>query len=254
MKLYIFLLLLSVSVAACTNYGKKVKKGNIEVYYKDGISKGEAEKTADILYNSVKGTAGAEGRKSMQLKKGNGDTILFRMVVDKEKLSLATDENFLAIAIVLSDSVFAGNPVNVDLTGNSFKTIRSIAFARNKMPDFGEKIISGNIEVYALEKIDPKTANDLASFLDDFIHPEFIISYQISKNESNEFVIKMASTEAKAVTVTNQMLSEISGKISTEVLNGSPLIFQMTDEKFNPMKTFSYPTDAGLSDSTFNNE
>lgn len=254
MRPVLFLLLLAISFVSCTNYGKKAKKGNIEVYYKNGISKEEAEKTAAVLYNSVQGTSGAEGRKSMQLTKGNGDTILFRMVVDKEKLPQVKDENFLAIAYILSDSVFAGKPVNVDLTNNSFKTTRSITFVKTGKNDYDNKITSGNIEVYASDEIDSKTASDLATFLDDFIRPEFIISYQISKNESNKFIIKMVSSEKKAASVSDQMLNEISTEISTKVLNGSPLLFQLTDENFNPLKTFSYPPDNAQPDSTLNNE
>jgi hypothetical protein len=254
MKSIILLLLVAVSLASCTNYGKKIKKGTIEVFYKEGISKEDAEKTAEILYNSVKGTANEKGRKSMQLVKGNGDTILFRMVIDKEKSAAIGDDPFKAIASVISDSVFMGKPVNMDLTTNSFKTIRSLTFVKKAVDSFGEKITSGNIEVYASDNIDAKYAKDLAGFLNNFIHPEFVISFQISKNENEEFVINMASNEKKAATITNQMLGEISTKISDEVLNGSPLLFQLTDVKFSPIRTFSYPSDIAKPDSLHGDE
>jgi hypothetical protein len=80
------------------------------------------------------------------------------------------------------------------------------------------------------------------------------ISFQISKNENNDFAVKMVSDPAKINSVTNEMMSEISTKISNEVLNGSPVLFQLTDEKFNPLKTFAYPSDAATPDSTVNHQ
>ena len=47
-SLFIAMLAL-LSLASCTNYGKKVKSGNVEVYYKDGAEKADAQKLADLF-------------------------------------------------------------------------------------------------------------------------------------------------------------------------------------------------------------
>ena len=47
-----FLLIITISLLmACHNFGKKVINGDVEVYFKDGISESEASKTAELIYN-----------------------------------------------------------------------------------------------------------------------------------------------------------------------------------------------------------
>ena len=122
---YIIIILSCVVLASCTNYGKKVSKDNLEVFYKDGISKDEAQKLFDFLYPLWnKGD-----KKSVQLVKIK-DTITFRMVTNKEKMGQVDDETFALMGTVFSDSVFNSAPVNVDLTDDHFKTIRTFHFQR----------------------------------------------------------------------------------------------------------------------------
>jgi hypothetical protein len=127
----IILLLPVILLAGCSgNYGKKVKHGHVEVFYKDGISEPQAQRTADLLYEAdVLVNNNTSSRKSIQLTKQN-DTFYFRMVVDEKKLPLVKDETFLTMGSVLSDSIFNGSPVNVDLTNDRFKSIRVVHFKR----------------------------------------------------------------------------------------------------------------------------
>lgn len=128
---FIFLpLLLVISLAACTNYEKKATKGHVEIYYKDGISPEQAQKTADFLYSiDVAVNNNTTAKKSIQLTK-EGDTVNFRMVIDEKKLASVNDENFYALGSVVSDSLFDSKPVNVQLTDNTFKTIRTIRYKK----------------------------------------------------------------------------------------------------------------------------
>jgi hypothetical protein len=49
----LFILVIAViGLSSCTNYGDKVSKDFVEVYYKDNISKEQAQKTLDLLYPS----------------------------------------------------------------------------------------------------------------------------------------------------------------------------------------------------------
>ena len=130
-RLFIVLpLLLAAGLVACTNYGKKVSHGHLEVFYKDGVSEEQAQKTADLLYEAdVAAGNNTSVKKSIQLVKDN-DGFCFRMVVDKEKMEKLPDDGFFAIGSVLSDSIFNNSPVKVDLTDNHFKTIRTVPFKK----------------------------------------------------------------------------------------------------------------------------
>ncbi len=136
MKKFSFLipvLALSFLLVSCNNYGEKATKEHIETYYKDGITKEEAQKTADLMYSLD--VNNAKTKKSFQLTKENG-TVHFRMVVDESRINQANDLNFLAISNMVSESVFAGVPVDMDLTDNKFKTIRSLPFKKVTDEDF----------------------------------------------------------------------------------------------------------------------
>ena len=115
-------------LAACSNYGKKVKSGSVEIYYKEGISEPEAQKTADMFDRLVKQSdPSATQRKSFQLTKPS-DTVMLKMVVDKDKMGNVGDESFYAIAYMVSDSIFNGKPVNMVLTDNKFKAVRTLTY------------------------------------------------------------------------------------------------------------------------------
>ena len=123
----VFLIAVSLLASSCTDYGKKVSKKHIEVYYKDGITETEANGTASLLYSIDSAYNNSRDTKSMQLVKTN-DTVTYRMVVNQDRLADVGEGAFLAIGIMLSDSVFHHAPVNVDLTDNHFKTIKTIHY------------------------------------------------------------------------------------------------------------------------------
>jgi hypothetical protein len=127
-------LLAVLMLAACTNYGKKVKIGSVEIYYKEGINKEDAEKTADLFDRAIKESdPNSTQRKSFQLIKSS-DTVTLNMVVDKEKMGAVGDESFYAISTLVSDSIFNGKPVNLTLTDNKFKPIRTLTFRKTEAP------------------------------------------------------------------------------------------------------------------------
>lgn len=243
-------LLFAAGLAACSNYGKKVSQDYLEVYYKEGITKEQAQKTLDFLYPLWKEKSGKTNTKSIQLTKAGGDTINFRVVTDKDKLKGMDDETFYSMANVFSDSIFNGAPVNIVFADKTFKTVRSLAFKKTVAPaDFGEKTTSGNIEVYAND-ISAQTAQELAAFLNKTVAPANTISFQISKNEGGVYVLKMVSTPEKASSLTDEDFNDISSKVSDEVLSGAPLIFQLTDDTFKPFRTFEYKTKGQAADSS----
>lgn len=139
MKIIFPLVLLTlVLFTSCTNYGKKVQKGTVEVYYKEGIGEKEASRTAALLYeiDSTQNSTNKDTR-SMQLEPLK-DTIVFRMVTNKDKLAEVPDMAFQVIGAIISDSAFNGKPVTVELTDDHFKTFKKIPYLKpdlNNLPE-----------------------------------------------------------------------------------------------------------------------
>lgn len=243
MKKYILFLLLPF-LAACSNYGPKVTSSNIEVYYKEGISKEQAEKTAGLFDRLLKGSnPNDNGKKSFQLQK-TGDTILLKMVADATKLKDVGDDAFYAITTVVSDSVFAGAVVNLTLTDNTFKGFKDYAFRKNIVSSWGEKYESGMIEVYD-DGVGLSVAKALADYMTGYFSPQTTFSFQLTKNEVDEVVAKMVVNPEKMSLFSNDVMLEISKGISEKVLNGAPVHFELTDNQFNTLRSFAYPVNGG---------
>lgn len=243
MKKYLFpLLALTLLLTSCSDYGKKVSSANIEVYYKDGISKEQAEKTAKLFDMALHSSnPNDKSTKSFQLTKP-GDTVLLKMVANKEKLASVQDISMYAISTLVSDSIFGGGPVNLTLTDNKFKGFKDYVFMKKEEPGWGDKYESGNVELYAND-IGSATAKELAAYLETEFNPATTYSFQALKNEQDDWVIRMVVNTEKMNLITEKDMASISEDISTKVFGGAALQFQLTDETFKPLRTFSYPAD-----------
>jgi hypothetical protein len=127
-----------ILLAACNEHGSKVTQGHIEVYYKKGITKEQAEKTAKAIYDVDVQNGGTAETKSMQLEKP-GDTVIFRMVVQKERLAGVPDESFHAIGNIVS-AALGGIPVNVELTDNKFNGFKTLTFKKMNFDEEGTEM------------------------------------------------------------------------------------------------------------------
>ena len=238
MKQFILAFFIAAGLVACTNYGKKVSQDYLEVYYKDGISKEEAQKTLDFLYPIWKNDEGKTDTKSVQLTK-SGDTISFRMVVDKDKLSKVQDETFYIMGNLFSDSLFDGNPVNMVLTDNSFKSIRTLVYKKTETSNnYGEKVTAGNIEVYAKDGFSLEQAQNLADFLEKQVGSANTVSFQASKTDDGDYLVRMVSDEAKSNELGDEPFNKLAAELFENVFNGGNVTFELTDNKFNTFKTF----------------
>lgn len=230
-KLLPFLLLLALT--ACSNYGKKVSYGSIEVYYKDGVSKAEADAMARLLQGVLdRNNPEAKQQKSFQLTRPN-DTVLLKMVVDKDRLATISDAAFQAIMVMVSDSVFGGKPVNMELTDNKFAALKHYVFIQtNPGAGFGEMVTVGNVEVY-MKSFPREQGEILAAFFEREIKPESMISYQVLGNEGDRPVVKMASTAENAASLSEEQVKGMAEKLSAEVFGNGPVLFQLTDTNFD---------------------
>lgn len=244
MKIIIIALVALSILTGCSNHGKKVKSDHIEVFYKDAVTETQAQKAADML-NRLDNPEGDKNavRKSFQLS-GTGDTITCKMVVNEEKANEVPDRSFLIIGNKISDSAFNGKPVNMVLTDDKFKPIRTIFYTKLSgeadTKDFGEKITSGNIEVYSLDGVNKEEAEALAKFLEKEMEPETVISFQLSKETDGTTVVKMASLPEKTKDTPEAAVNTLMTKLSEQVFNHAALSFQFADIMFKPYKTYTY--------------
>lgn len=248
MKKYLLIMLSAVLLAACSNYGKKVKEGHIEVYYKSGITERQAQKTAKILYEADKEGGNEPNRKSFQLYKKD-ENIFLKMVVDEKNADKVPDESFIAIANLVSENVFDGSPVEMELTDNKFNPIRTIVNKKTNPDDinreaFGEKVTSGNTEVYY--KGAPATeVQKLADYLNNYFNPESTYSFQLLKDDIENYTVKMVGNPDKIQTLPGSFFEELCSGICNDVLHVPSLTFEMTDATFKPKRTYNYPEDTG---------
>lgn len=122
--LTVFALILGTAMIGC--YGDRVEFNKGEVYYKDGGTKEDAEKLGQYLVE-LKFFDGVE--KSVQLIKRDGRDVV-RFVIQDEYLDQPeTETSFQAIAFLLSEDVFDGDPVDVDLTDDTFETKKTIVYS-----------------------------------------------------------------------------------------------------------------------------
>ncbi|OSZ73699.1 hypothetical protein CAP36_16970 [Chitinophagaceae bacterium IBVUCB2] len=244
MKAIIITLLAFSLLTACTNHGKKVTSKHIEMFYKDGVTESQAQQAADILYRlDSDGSSESMSKKSFQLL-GNGDTITCKMVVNEAKANEVPDQSFIIIGNRISDSAFNGKPVNMVLTDDKFKPLRTIAYAKlsagEEDNDFGEKITSGNVEVYSLEGVSMDEAEALAKFLEKEMAPQTVISFQLSKEADGVNTVKMASYPEKTKDTPEASVNEIMTKMSQQIFNNTPVSFQFADIRFKPYRTYTY--------------
>lgn len=243
MKKFFSILLALIVIAGCGNFGKKVSKDYLEIYYKDGITKEQAEKALEYFYPKWQDKGEETKRKSIQLAK-NGDTINFRMVSNMDVMDKMDDAVFYTTGNELSSELFNGAPVNVVLTDKKFKTIRTYVFKEMTKPNYGEKVLAGNIEVYYKDDITAEVADRMATFINQSLSPKNFISFQAGRDEGGLLLIRMVSNKEKADQIDDKEFYALAKTISENVFAGDPVVFQLADKMFKPFRTFEYKTDA----------
>jgi hypothetical protein len=265
MNKFFLLAAAAVLLASCGhNYGDKVTNGHIETYYKDGITKEQAERTARFLYEiDMESGNDTTVEKSTQLTK-TGDTVSFRMVVQdakyKDMFELSAADTsaggkqllaqkigdaeylFQVIGNIISDSVFSGRPVNVDLTDNRLKTIRTIHYIKTDYTGGGskpEKYSAGKIDVYTRD-MDGETSQKLADFLVTKLGADVAAEFYVSLPENEYITVQIISKKEGAANATEAQLEEMAGDISKAVFLNAGLNLEITDANRNVLKKYTY--------------
>lgn len=130
MKQFLLGFLAVISLAACSNHGKKVKvdgtKG--EVLYKgEGVTEADAKKTGDFL--KAEGYFSAEKGSTVQVTK-EGDAYTLRFVYDQKIFESmpGAEDAFKMMAIKASKDIFGGAKVNVALASKSMKDFKNLPY------------------------------------------------------------------------------------------------------------------------------
>ena len=260
MRSIIFLLLVAVTLTACTNYGKKVSidgtKG--EVFYKgDGVTKEDAEKLGkylkdDIMYFSE------DKKLSVQLTKSKGEGYDVRFVVDEKKLneSPLAAEAFEKIGAAISLDLYNEKPVNVILTDDHFKEIKSIPHDAARVSALKEKFADNNKPEFTKSDFDHDTMGGVDFYWKDISDDESkTIADYIVKNgafrggtaeiymtkEGDRIVLRFpvqedARTDPSYLAQVEKVTKEIKDNVFADV----PYSFAITDTYLNKVKTWDY--------------
>ena len=126
------LLIAVLAITACnllSPYGKKVKiNDKSEVYIKGaGVTEADAQKLGNYLLK-IK-FFDDSSHKSVQLLKDSTYVVKFVVDADALKQNPAAEVSFMAIQMLITDSVFNGKKVRVVLADNNLKDIKTVGAA-----------------------------------------------------------------------------------------------------------------------------
>ena len=131
MKLIFCTCAVFISIASCKRDDHKVKKGDVEVTYKEGISRSEAEGTSNVLSERLNEIIFPEieiEKNNIQVEKGTGDTIVLKVIPKEIRPDEIEHGGFRGLAGRLSRNVFGKKPVNIVILDHSKKELMTIRF------------------------------------------------------------------------------------------------------------------------------
>ena len=123
-KLLLFILPVLLGLSSCNlfnNYGKKVKIGESEVFYKgEGVSEEDAEKVGDFLikYELIN----KKEKSSVQVTKED-DAYVVHLIIDPEKMEKSARLNMWKLQHDLSEDVFDGKQARFAFADDKLKDL-----------------------------------------------------------------------------------------------------------------------------------
>ena len=256
MKSIILSLLVAFSLAACTNYGKKIKvegtKG--EVYYKgDGVTESDAKKTGEFLKKEGYFSAGKAA--SVQLRK-EGDEYVISFVYNKAVFDTlkGVDNLFKILGVSASKDVFDGKKVNIALANDHFKEYHTIPYdeatAKALEPPVNNDVTlnksdfdhasSGDVDFY-WKGIPDEESKTIA----DYIVKNGAFSGGTAEiymtKEGDRYILKFPMiASARTDEAVLATIDRVSKEIKDNVFANAPFSFYVTDEQMNTVKSWDY--------------
>jgi|GEM_PF-4658452 len=121
----IFVCFAFILLTSCNPYGQKINYDQLEIYYKDGVTREEASKAGDYII-AEKLVPNLNEKRSFQITKKDG-RFIFKMVIKPE---LTSNAEFMQLASQatesLSKDVFNGADVDIELCEAPFKTFEVV--------------------------------------------------------------------------------------------------------------------------------
>lgn len=123
-KLLCIVLCVSV-IAACNSLGDKYEVNEkSDIFYKDGMTSGDAKLLGDFLVRN--GYFDSVTEKSVQLFRHN-DSVTVKFMDDKARLdSTTTEALYVIMGTSISTEVFGARPLRLELADHNMKTFRII--------------------------------------------------------------------------------------------------------------------------------
>ena len=258
MKRIILSLLVAISLAACTNYGKKIKvegtKG--EVYYKgDGLTENDAKKTGEFLKQQF---FTPDKAASVQLTK-EGEEYTIHFAYDKKVFDTlkGVEDAFKVIGVKASKEVFGGKKVTIALADRSFKDYKTIPYdeATAKLMEAPPPPKKDEV-VLTKEDFDHDVAGGVNFYWKGISDEESkTIAEYIVKNGSfaggtseiymtkngDRYILRFPMiASARTDPATLATVEKVTKEIKDNVFANVPFSFYITDEMFNTIKSYDY--------------
>ena len=220
----------SMIIVSCSNYGERVENNKGEVFYKEPITKLQAENLAEYL-KTIGYFEGTE--KSVQLLE-DGDKFTINFVLKEgEADKKETVEMFKNLSPSFSYDVFDGALVNIGLCDDNFNTLKFIPGF-----NYGTLMKFGDDKLYYTKEIDSKTAEKLGNFLrESSFFQSKGLSAQITKKGNIyqfRYIVKEGSDKDESYKATVRAFGVM---ISGAVFDNQRVDIHLCDDNFNTLAT-----------------
>jgi membrane associated rhomboid family serine protease len=215
------------------DFGSKVQHGDIEVFYKDGATKTEADRLGAYLVKAW--GVFPKGRRTVQLKK-TSDGYLFRMAVMKEfQKDPKTLKQLEFDGAMISRDVFDGAAVEVHACDEHLKTLMKMP----PRPDVRYGVVDGNAEVFFAADVDKSDAQRLARHLSNLFKdaPAMasskeaqLVSFKLAQRGQIREVHMVINQEVLKDPAVIADLREVRKDIADNVFKGATVEMHLCDE------------------------
>ncbi|MCB9034438.1 MAG: hypothetical protein H6553_11415 [Chitinophagales bacterium] len=225
----LFYLLAFLMIVSCSNYGEKIVVDKTEIYYKDGVTKEQAETLGKYLQ---KAEFTDDNEKSVQLtKNADNNHLIFRMVVDE---AYANDKQYDAMykSFARNLSAALNQPVDFEICDNSFTTLKTF-----KADDISKLVNVGNTELLYTKNISEEELNSMIAHLEESNKSEDVpMTIELDK-QNDTIIYRMVVKESYLNDASYEAIFKNYGTLlSREVFNGTPLQAEMCNDMMQTVK------------------
>ena len=227
--------LLFLALQGCglfSDHGTKLTFGASELYYKDGVSKEEAQKLGEYL--QAQGFFDDQAPKSVQIVKKD-DRYIFKLIIEPDKIVEEGTERSLRFASMdIAADVFNQAKVDIDLTDELFKTQKTI-----KSP--GERFWKETAKIYRTNETNATTCDRVVDFLAGigFIgNAPLTLSFDV---KGDDFIYEMVTEKGAEFNLESVAANKsIAGLISIKALNNKPIELHYLADDFSIKASYSF--------------